>query len=176
MLGVIYKRYEGKICLLSAKKMNAFLLTCVVIFIVSGLFFPSALTFYNYDNTLLSGGMISLLIKLMRIIVYFAALVSAFVILLFLYNHRKFIFCEYMINIGKQTLTIYVLHLILLVDIIKPLMNYYGYGSVLPHDPFLRFYFLSVFETILLVFFTYIIASYMSKIRFLKILFMGGRS
>lgn len=174
LLGVLYNRYEEKVNNVSTYTKSFFISICFAIFIISGLVFPSDLTFYNYNNTLVGGG---LLIKLMRIIVYLSAVISAFFILLFIYNHSNSVFCKYMSNIGKQTLTIYVLHLIILVDIVKPLIVcYYGQGSVFPYNSFLRFYFLSVIETFILVSFTYIMALYIGKNRLLNLLFMGGRN
>lgn len=83
---------------------------------------------------------------------------------------------QFVCNLGKHTLTIYVMHLMVLVDVLKPYMkSANGTGVIYGYSPEINYYLISVAETIALVVITYHFSIFIKKHRVTNFLFMGGR-
>lgn len=146
--------------------------------IICSLFWPTKYTFYNINNYIFLNNFqvvnAVIFIILRQVIYIVATLVTLYFILKLYYLNKDNRVIGFISNIGKETLFIYLFHLLIVAYlfgvVVKQMTN--GLG-LMPNAPFLRYYVLDVFLTLLIIMFSHWLYGRIGKSKLMSKLLLG---
>lgn len=192
LIGVLFKRMEiinQKFRLIISKfdrmkqiavggcRIIIFSIGILFVFI-SGHLLKTDYTFYNVDNSLLtkdSGYSSELIFILCRYLIYIPATLVAYKLIMLTYRKLSmYLLCKYIASIGKETLFLYTMHIMVMAVLIYPLLvKFTGNNGILTDYPFVRYYIVCTILTILLVLTCFKLSLIIKKNKYLSKLLLG---
>jgi len=144
--------------------------------LVIGYFYPTKWTFYNVGMCVMDNSVPYMPLFIFgRWFVYLVATTTAFELFRSLYKRTiASHITSFLVQLGNKTLLIYGFHMFLVADIYGYLVKKYTNGSGLfPDNPFIRYYVIATFLTIVTILICLLLDKAKSRNNFFRIFFLG---
>ncbi len=147
-----------------------YILLPYIICIYFGFSFYPYKTFYFSSYNPIEGGYIVIL----RFLLYLTTTLLTFIILRKIYNQSNKLL-KFISEVGKETLFIYMCHMVILFYVYKPLIQWLtDSAGLLPNYPIIRYYVYSPIISIILFYTLFKLSIHIKKYRILNTLFNGN--
>lgn len=136
-----------------------------------GYFLYPSDTFYYSSYNPLGGG----IIVVVRYAMYLLSTICALILLQRLYKNKKTPFTDWIAKTGRETLFLYMCHMVVLFHIYNPIvLSLTNNQGMLPEYPFIRFYVISTIIAIILFVVLYKLSEITKKNKFFNTVLMGN--
>lgn len=151
----------------------------VIVLLLLSQLYKTEYTFYNASNCILAYGVTNapnyLLFIVFRYVSYGVVTVTYMCFFLMIYDSiKRRRLSAYIVDVGKNTLGIFFIHIIFLYHVFRPIVEEYTNGAgILPKMPFIRYYVVAVIISAFVIILSNIVTKLIKKINLLKFLLLG---